>query len=317
MNQRAKPFFRNSVSIVIIGGLVYYVWKHWSVFNATLDASWYHVVGLVLCIVVTLVLNSCQVLLLLRALGVKIGFWENTFVFIAMLLGNYLPMRMGSVLRMHYFKKVHGLQYVKFGGVIGVRILILLISTGILGCIGMMGSRLSGGPFNVILLCIFASMTLLPLGACMIPARGVQNPKNLFWRVWSDFLSAFETMRSNPLLLVQIVGLILIQFAMLATRLYISFDAIQVELSPWVFLILAPMTTLISFLSLTPGNLGVREWAIGFLALASGIDFQGGIFAGTLDRSVLMACTLVFGSGSLVYVRSRFDKGIPRDNSHQ
>jgi uncharacterized membrane protein YbhN (UPF0104 family) len=316
MSEKAKAFLRHSVSIMIIGGLVYYVWKHWGVFNATLHASWHHVLGLILCILVTLLLNSCQVLLLLRALGVKIGFWENMFVLLAMLLGNYLPMRMGSVFRMHYFKKVHGLQYIKFGGVIGVRVLILFISTGIFGSIGMMGLKFSGGPFSLILSFIFAGMILLPLGAWIVPARGAQNPKNLFWKVRSDFLSAFRIMRSNPLLLWQIVGLILMQFAVLATRLYITFDAIQVELSVWALLILAPMTTLISFLSLTPGNLGLREWAIGIISLASGVDFRSGIFAGTLDRAVLMACTFLLGAVSLVYIWARLG-GTLRDNSRQ
>jgi uncharacterized membrane protein YbhN (UPF0104 family) len=247
---------------------------------------------------------------------VNVAFWENMLVLIAMILVNYLPMRTGSVLRMHYFRKVHGLQYVKFGVITGFRILILLSCTGILGCIGILGLKLSGVQFNLTLLCVFVSMVIIPLGACLVPTPGGENPRNLFWRVWSNFLSGFEAIRSSPVLIGQIAALVLMQFAMLAIRLHITFDAIQVELSPWVLLTLAPMTTLISFLSLTPGNLGLREWAIGFISLASGIDFQSGVFAGTLDRAVLMACTFVFGAGSLIYVRSRFNKAISEDNIH-
>lgn len=67
------------------------------------------------------------------------------------------------------------------------------------------------------------------------------------------------------------------------------------------------MTTLISFLSLTPGNLGLREWAIGIISFASGVDFHNGIFAGTLDRAILMAITFILGSGSLAYVWNRIE----------
>ena len=132
-----KQFLRTCFSFIIIAGLVYYLWRHWDVFYTTLEASWINIISLVLCIFMTLVLNSLQVLLLLRHIGVKVGFWENMFVLIAMIFGNYLPMRMGSLLRMRYFKTVHGLQYTKFIGITGVRTLILIVSTGILGSVSL------------------------------------------------------------------------------------------------------------------------------------------------------------------------------------
>lgn len=317
MNEKIKVFVRNLISIVVILGLAYYLWRYWDIFYATLDASWHHILGLVLCILMTWVLNSCQVLLLLRKVGITVGFWENMVVFIAMILGNYLPMRMGSLVRMRYFKKVHGLRYVKFGGIIGIRTLILLSLTGILGCIGMIGLKLSGFPLNVMLLCIFISMVVVSLGIYLIPIPGIEKPKNFFLKLWSDFLAGFDIIQSSPVMLWQILGLVLMQFGLLAIRLGITFDAMHVEFSPWVFLILAPMTVLISFLSITPGSLGLREWAIGIISLASGIDFQSGIFAGTLDRAVLMACTFIFGSGSIAYVWIRIKTAASKDHGVQ
>ena len=319
MSLTFKKVVRNLISIFIIAGLVYYVWKHWEIFNTTLDASWHHICGLVACIFIMWILNSIQVLLLLRQFGVKIGFWENMSLLIAMALGNYLPMRMGSLLRMQYLKQVHGLQYIKFGGIMAIRTLILFISTGILGCIGLVGLRLSGFPFNVYLLCVFISMVIISLGTCLIPVPRAEKSDNFLLKLWSDLLSAFETIQSRPFLFCQVLGLILLQFTVLAIRLSITFDAIQVELSPWILLLLAPMTTLVSFLSLTPGSLGVREWAIGIISLASGIDFSSGIFAGTLDRAILMACTFIFGFASLAYVwfRMKSSDGLAHPISKQ
>lgn len=317
MNLTFKRVVRNLISIFIIAGLVYYLWKYWEIFNTTLDASWHHIYGLVACIFMMWILNCIQVLLLLRQVGVKISFWENMFLLIAMVLGNYLPMRAGSLLRMQYLKQVHGLQYIKFGGIMAIRTLILFISTGILGCIGLVGLRLSGFPFNVYLLCVFISMVIISLGACLMPVPRAEKSDNFLLKLWSDLLSAFETIQSRPFLLCQVLGLILLQFTVLAIRLSITFDAIQVELSPWILLILAPMTTLISFLSLTPGSLGVREWAIGIISIASGIDFSSGIFAGTLDRAILMACTFIFGFASLVYIWIRIKNATSSDKKTQ
>lgn len=314
-----KGVIKNLFSIFIIGGLGFYLWKHWEIFNSTLDASWHHIYGLVACILMMWILNNIQVLLLLRQVGVKIGFWENMFLLIAMILGNYLPMRMGSLLRMQYLKQVHGLQYIKFGGIIAVRTLVLFISTGVLGCIGLIGLRFSGFPFNVYLLCVFISMVIISLGACLIPVPRAEKSDNFLLKLWSDLLSAFETIQSRPFLLCQVLGLVLLQFTVLAIRLNITFDAIQIELSPWILLILAPMTTLIAFLSLTPGSLGLREWVIGFISIASGIDFSTGIFAGTLDRAILMACTFIFGFISLAYLwfRMKSFDGLPVQYSNK
>ena len=310
MNGRIKRFVRNLISIVVILWLAYYLWKHRDILYATLDASWYHILGLVLCILMAWVLNCYQVLLLLRKLGVKVGFWENMVVLIAMILGNYLPMRIGTLVRMRYFKKVHGLQYMKFGGIIGVRVLILVASTGLLGCIGTIGLKVSGFQPNVALLCIFISMVVVSLGACLLQAPTMEKSKSTVLKSWSDLLTALTIIRSQPTLLCKIIELVLMQFVLLAIRLYISFDAIHIELSPWAFLMLAPMSTLLAFVSLTPGSLGLREWAIGVMSLASGIDFQSGIFAGTIDRAILMACTFIFGSGSLAYVWIRIKNAV-------
>ena len=302
MNLTFKSVVRNLVSTFIILGLAFYLWKHWEIFNTTLDASWRHVYRLVACIFIGWILNSIQVLLLLRQFGIKIGFWENMFLLIAMTLGNYLPMRVGSFLRMQYLKKVHDFQYIQFGGILAIRILILIISTGILGCIGMIGLRVSGSPFNMYLFCLFISMLIISLGVYLIPVPRTEKSDNFLIKLWSDLLLMFETIQSRPFLLCQVLGLVLLQFVVFAFRLSITFDAVHVELSLWILLLLAPMTTLIEFLSLTPGSLGLREWAIGFISVASGIDFSNGIFAGTLDRAILMSCTFIFGGASLAYV---------------
>lgn len=297
-----KNLIKNIISLGVVGGLVYYFWKHWDVFSATLDASWHHIFGLAMFILITWMLNSCQILLILSKVGVKIGFWENLLLFITTALGNYLPMRVGTILRIRYLNKVHGMHYVKFTGIVSARTFIFLASTGMLGCIGMIGLKLSGGELNPPLLIVFVSMLFITLLVYLIPAPKMDKSSHFLLKAWSDFIIGFEALQSSPTLFWQNIGLVCLQYLMLAIRLFITFDAIQVDLSPWVFLILAPMTTLISFLSLTPGNLGLREWAIGIMSLALGVDFQSGIFAGTLDRAILMAVTFIFGSGSLAYV---------------
>jgi uncharacterized membrane protein YbhN (UPF0104 family) len=91
----------------------------------------------------------------------------------------------------------------------------------------------------------------------------------------------------------------------LGLRLYISFDAFQAQTSPWLLILLAPLVVLVSFIAVTPGGLGVREAAIGYVAFATGYDFNLGLFAGSLDRAVILALTLAIGAPSFVYIWRR------------
>jgi hypothetical protein len=219
-----------------------------------------------------------------------------------MILGNYLPMRLGSVIRMRYFKKIHDLEYGRFVGITGVRTLILLFFSCLFVGIGLIWLKGSEPVVIWAFLGLLLGIMVVSAGALLIPTYGVDEPKNFFTRVLADFFSGFSILRSCPRLFWQLGGLVVVQFLMLAIRLRISFETIDVELTPSLLLILAPATTLVAFLSLTPGNIGLREWTIGVVAMASGLDFASSVFAATLDRGVLLACTFICGPGPLAYV---------------
>lgn len=307
MRFKINGIIRHVFSIAIIIGLGFYLWKHWGVFSADFGASWYHIVILVSCILFSWMTNSCQILLITKQMGVKIGFLENLLLFIATALGNYLPMRIGTILRMRYLNRVHGMDYITFGGLVSIRTIIFLASTGILGAIGMIGLKLSGHKIGLTLLFIFTGMVILPMGICLIPTPKIFRPESFLSKTWSQYLIGIKAVQKSPILLWQNIGLVFLQYLLLAVRLYITFDIVQVKLSLWSLLILAPFTTLISFISLTPGNLGLREWAIGVISLTLGIDFKSGIFAGSIDRAILMACTFIFGSFALIFVWYRIN----------
>lgn len=311
MNEAIIKCFKNLISVFIIAGLAYYLWENWDTFYATFDASWSQIMGLVSCIIMTWLINCLQSFLLYRHAGINVKFWENFIIQIAAIMGNYLPMRLGSLIKMRYFKKVYGLEYIKFVGVAGIRILIILMYCTVLSSIGLIGLKLPQYVFVWILLGILNTIIFIVIGSKLIKLSYRLDLKNKFIKTKIyEFLTAFEIIRSRPILFCQMSGLVMMQFATLAYRLSISFDIINVELSPWVLLILAPTTSIIQFLILTPGNLGLREWLIGVISYISGYNFSSGIFAGSVDRAILMMCTFILGSGPLVYVWIRATRNL-------
>jgi hypothetical protein len=300
---------RGLFSIALVAWLVWYLYTNWDLFSASADASRYQLVALVLCVLATWVVNSLQVLLLLRMERVRVGFWENLLVQTATLLGNYVPMRIGTILRFRYFSRVHGLEYTRLGGIAGLRLLILVTSSGLLGTLGLLGfSLLAGRPVHGALWILFPAMLIVPMAGWLLAVRHLRLPGGRAGELLGRFLSGFVSIRRQPRIAGLVFGLLLCQFVLLSVRLHISFDVLQVQLSPWVLLMLAPTATLFAFLTLTPGNLGLREWIIGVLSLAAGYPFEGAVFAGVVDRAVLMGCTFVFGALGLGYLLVRLSR---------
>src|SRR6056297_705506 len=121
MRLSAATILRTLLSVVVVTWLSYYLVVHWEIFRASFDASTSQVGAIAACVVITWVLNSLQVLSLLRLEGVKVTFWENFLVQCATQLGNYVPMRLGTILRFRYFKRIHRLEYTRFGGIAALR----------------------------------------------------------------------------------------------------------------------------------------------------------------------------------------------------
>ena len=303
-----KKVFSQGLSILIILGLAFFLANNWQKFSSVTQLSVFHVTALAGIILITWALGSYQTVLLMRQAGVHVGFFEAVFLLVGMHLGNYLPMRAGTLIRMNYFKRVHNLQYITFSGLFSAKTLLMIASTSFLGCIGLAGLWFSNEKNLLPVLLFYSGVTVLSFVACIVPLPKKNDSQHFIGKSWNHFMEGYEAIRNNPKLLLQLIGLLLLQYLAFALRFWISFTAIGKELNPFVFLVLAPTTLFLSIFSLTPGNLGLREWLIGFLSVAVGLDLESGVFAGIIDRAVLMACTFVLGGFSLVYIRNRINQ---------
>lgn len=298
---RFKTLAKHAFSALIVVSLLVYLWGHREDIEAGMRISAGQLSLLVALILLTWVLNSLPMLVFVRLMHKRVGFWENLAVLMAGGLANYLPMRIGTVIRMRFFKKAHQLDYSTFIGIMGVRTLLLLALTGLLGCAGLVGLGLTGKTMALPVMLAFAVMGLLPLLALFVPLSASVRSDTYRGRQFQRLAAAHGVLRANPAALWLLLSIMLAQFAVLSLRLLIAFQVFGLEVSVWALLLLGPVATLVTFASITPGSLGVREWIIGALAGMTGLDFQNGVFAGTLDRSVAMLLTFIVGPICLYY----------------
>lgn len=315
MKSGVLRLLRGVLSLALVAWLLYYLYENWDSFRASADVSLWHLASLTCCVLVSWLVNAAQIQILLRMEHIHVGFWENLAVQTATFLGNLVPMRAGTVLRFVYFKRLHDLEYSRMGGLVVLRTLLLVAATGFTGCLGLLALGMSDHPAYVVLWMVFVAMFAIPLTGWWLPDLEVRLPDNRRGRIGKKFISGFASIKKQPKVAALIFGLMLVQFTLLAMRLLISFDAIQISLLPELLLLLAPITTLLSFFSITPGNLGLREWVIGLLSQVGGYQFETGVFAGVIDRTVQMVCIFSFGAAAMVWMWMRLRKKSMEDQA--
>jgi uncharacterized protein (TIRG00374 family) len=313
---KISPPFRISVrklieyvaSIAIVGWLLWYLWEQRQTIAQSLNLSTWHVVGISLGILLTWYLNGLQQRLLLKKAGVRISQKEAFLLIAATGLGNLLPMRVGTGLRLHYLKTLHAFRYIHSGSLAGVSMVLMIVSTGILGIAGIVGLLFGGQTVDWELTLVFIAMTVFALVILRLPLPQSQRSHKLLFRLWNDFSCDYKKMSSDPRITLKIILLMLMQYLCVAIRFYISFDAIGMSPSMWLYLVMAPVSVLATIASITPGGLGVREGVIAYIALAVGYQFENGLIVGAVDRIVLLSLTVLVGSVSITYVLTRIHR---------
>jgi hypothetical protein len=132
---------------------------------------------------------------LLNAQGVPIGWIENLAVQTMAVLGNYLPMRVGTILRFQYFKTVHGIAYTSFAGMMSMRALFLIFVTSLLGSLTLLTWYRPQDYAGYVVISLFLSMFAAPLLLYLFkPDVSIEN------KVLAKFARLFlrAKLRCNP-----------------------------------------------------------------------------------------------------------------------
>lgn len=298
---KIKKHLQHILGFLILTIFIVYLWKQRESLLSSLDASWYQIFGIAICVIITWILNSIQAYFLIKDQCDSIGFWETYWVLAASVFANFLPFRAGTIFRIHYFKTVHGLLYAHSLSVIGIRVVIVLCISGLAGVLGVAGIYASTGYFSLEMIVCCAAMILISCIAYFFPPPRSLDPKGFISRVWTDFANGFAALREMPSTTVKVGAVAILQMVFMAIRIWISLDILDVHPTPYVLFALAPLSVLSLYIALTPGGLGIREGIMGYIMLASGYDFSTGIFAGTVDRAVQMILAFLCGIVGFIY----------------
>lgn len=270
----------------------------------------WHIVVLCAMYLAYLVVSSCRSLIIVRTLtDLHISFWEWYRLFIVSRMGNMLLSQAGNIYRAGVLKGRYRLSYTNYVNFylffawvdtilnFALVIVLILLLRPTLTIVGINGMALVGSVMTAILVGpIFAEKIL----------NALHPRSDVLTKVFDKLHGMVVTMVSqgtNVGLMVRIIILGLAGFAIGVLLLGITFRGMGIQPSLTDLALFLALYKLSTYIVLTPGNIGIREIAFGFLSETLGIGMAEGIMASAILYAVhsvlIFPLGLAFGSRHL------------------
>jgi uncharacterized membrane protein YbhN (UPF0104 family) len=306
----AKTVIKWLLTILAVGFVARFIITNLAAFPALYtewrargDQGW-TVLALVTCYVLSWLVVAAQFYFPLRRLNANVGFTENAALIIGGALLNYSPFKAGVLYRFYYFKRWHDISYTTLAGLQLLRVLLTVGASGLFGLVAFAFAIAGNGNANWALLSIFGLMTFGGSVAVAIAPRLARRLTGPISRFATELVRGINELRRSLKLTLILFGLIGCQFGVLIVQYKIIFFVLGLEPPVVAYLVLVPLITMLGMVSITPGNLGLREIAIAMALSLSDVSFRSGMFVGLMDRGAITVATIAFGSLSLIYLVS-------------
>lgn len=301
---RSKRLLLWLVTLVTLGGVVWYLSAQWDQLQPLVEVPLEQVLMVGILFAVGILLNALEFWVLYRRLGADIGVTENWLLYAAGQLLNHAPGQVGTVYRFGYLKAVHNLSYARSASGYGANLLLTVLSTGALGLVTtlMMGTLHEPGSWALI--AIFSGLVVLAVAALVIELPTTAREGRLA-RTWRRFQEGWSEITSHARTALIVVLIELVKYSILAMRMKLALSWVGVEEPYGFFLVIAAATGIVTFVALTPAAIGLRELAIGLAAVALGVQFDVALLGATLDRAVMLVWVLLIGGTGLIYTARR------------
>jgi len=278
----------------------WYFYQHRNNLNLFANIGVGDIIVIAMLSVVTFVFLGIQFNTIIKVFNVPLEFkeWFGLTVMNTM-VSYYTPVKAGVAVRAYYLKKIHLLSYSKYASLLATSYLInMLVASGTACCLCSFMYRSQSGlqwPALFLSVLLFTGTMGCVLLLIFFMAFYSIEPRNALLKTFADIIDGFSMLRQNRIALGKTAGFQLILIIVMGLKLYWAFSAIGISVSYYNILIIQSLTAFTMIISITPGNLGVKEGIIGSFAYLLGIPASDAIFAATVDRGISMVVTFAVG----------------------
>jgi uncharacterized protein (TIRG00374 family) len=293
--KKAKLIF----SIIVLTGLIFFFYKFDS-WHLMSKVNGFDFVFLTILTIVIMLFLGAIFKIEVKIFNIKLAFkhWfgltmTNTFY------NYFMPMRGGLAARAFFMKKHHDFSYSEYSSMLIGSTLVNFLICAIVACL-----------FSFLLIneikesTLFIEYSLLVFGftLCLILFSVLSNKlTSIFkWKFVQKILNSFNASIkryvTNKYAFFLLLALNFTFIFLMSIRLYYVFQILDVQIGFLTILVIRSLVVFSMVISLTPGNFGISEGIIAFLALQSGVDdLDTAILVATIDRFFSIIVNVIFG----------------------
>jgi uncharacterized membrane protein YbhN (UPF0104 family) len=284
---------RATLNVTLVILLVWYLWSHWDELAELSTIRWQTVGLLVLVVLLGRFVAALQTAYIFRSIGSPIGIFESfALSSITGAVELFVP-QATTVVKAVYLKQRYAVPYAKTPAIFVGRLVIFLGVGAILLIISNLVVLWSGAsvptPMWVLAIGAIAATTILTLDlpTGLFPQTGrVGRWLNLMAEGW-------HSLRTNRRLLFQASTLQFLEMIIGGIAVAITYSSLGAPISPWTGVSMVVFAAFSDIITLTPGNLGIKEAVYGYLTMVSGFSFATGVAGAALLRAIGLLVTLV------------------------
>jgi uncharacterized membrane protein YbhN (UPF0104 family) len=258
-------------------------------------------------------INTADVIILFLLSFIYI--WVNGYIFKALLslidvdltasetiglsiltsFGNYLgPTRPGALIKAVYLKSCKKLPYAKFVSVMSASGFLLLFMTGIVGNVLLILLQGKDEHFKIGMFVICGGLLIVSSLPFIFRFPTLKGTGKIMQTLESSF-EGFNIIYRQKLKLVIICISIFAQFLIAAYIFFLTFCSLGISLTFFDALIIGVFTSISSFFTITPNNIGIQETVVAYLITVTGFDFATGVIGAGLLRAIHLLLTFSLG----------------------
>jgi len=289
---------RYSIGILLIGITIWFLSTQPEVLMSLRQIAWYDLVGLILLSMLIMLILGVQFKYLILIFGLNLPFREWLgLTAINTMCNYYLPARGGLIVRGAYLKHQYNFPFSRYTSLVMVSQLLMLGVAAILGIIFLVNSIDIFAENTLPLLGLFSSVLIITLSTYQImPILAMQSARfDKLKPFLQQFMEGLESWRQHHFAMVYFSLLMAILIFLWGLRLYVCFTALGEPVNFEQIMIIQTLISLSFVISITPGNLGIKEGITAFSASLVGISPTTALLASLVDRAV--AVLVVFSMG--------------------
>lgn len=295
-----KRYYHQILGLLVLAIFAMYFVRNKESFRILLDIRPLYLVGVAISYVAIVFTNGLFIKYVIEPFNKKISVRESVRVSLISSLGNFFASSgAGLGFRAVYLKKKHGLSYSDYMTTMYGNYLLFFIINAILGLLSLvLISNKEGLQYKAAFL-FFSGLLVVSLILCFvhIPKLFAGNFKNKYVSSILGFIknmtSGWSRIVRNRRLLMHLSNLVAIQLGLTVLIGWLEIASLNIRIGFPELLLFSVLGSMSIFISLTPGNLGVKEGIYILTASVIGLTTPQIVSIALIDRGILFGTLFI------------------------